>query len=263
MVVLKKFNDKYAELIAEQSFRSPFSNSGNFAVAAKQTIRFVLRFDRIKEFISESEINAAIDKAIKMTTNLFDEAASSGKTVKLTNIRSKETFNGTVEKNGESYKVINKDDMFSSGLRAGIALAPDAAKMLFDIMNNARKGVRQKEANIAKQVADREKQEKEANEALMQKPEFAAFKDELRKAGLSSVLGSGKSIGDNVPEGFYDFFAKQTDDVKKAFIQYVKNFSTYDPNMEYAESPQWGRERDWYEQRNATKAAFIKKLSTL
>ena len=64
------FRQQYAELIAEQSFRSPFSNSGNFAVAAKQTIRFVLRFDRIKEFVSESEINAAIDKAIKMTTNL-------------------------------------------------------------------------------------------------------------------------------------------------------------------------------------------------
>ncbi len=263
MATLKRFNDRYAELLTEQSMHTLFKGGDTFADAARNLIKFILRIDRIKAFVSEDEINSTIEKAIKVSEDYLNAAAESGKPVKLTNIRSKETFNGTVTKNGAKFKVVNNNDYFKTEIRQGMALAPEAAKMLFEISTNARRSAYQKEQDAATKRAADEKKEKDESEALMQKPEFAAFKDEVKKAGFGDALGSGLVIGRGVPQEFYDLFAKQTPEVKRAFIQYVKNYSVYDPNMEYAESPQWGIENREYEERKGVKSAFIYKLTQL
>ena len=107
------------------------------------------------------------------------------------------------------------------------------------------------------------REEEELDEQIHADVNLAAFMEDARSLGFSSAIGKGLSIGENVPEEFFDLFKAQSPTVKRLFIEYVRKFSTYDPAIPMADGPQYFIEEDKFDKRVRTKKEFITKLESL
>lgn len=212
--------------------------------------------------IPEERYEQALLKAVKDTLEDFKAASSTGEEIDVfypySNMSRKVTVSRPMDegwnahfanKSSYNFVVSDQDTGDEKWTMIGDVITKKAADNLDDLRTTEH------------ERATRESEE--LDEEIHSDVDLAAFMEDARSLGFSSAIGGDHSIGENVPEEFFDLFKVQSQNVKRLFIEYVKKFSVYDPSMEMADGPQYSIDNDRYNERVDAKSKFISKLESL